>query len=59
MKNIYNKKTVQEKNFNNQKMVWRVEQSTKSGYKLVRYMDGTSETMSDLKRQQIVREVKP
>lgn len=46
------------KNFNNQKMVWRIEQSIKSGHKLVKYTDGTSETMTDLKRNQVIREVK-
>lgn len=46
------------KNYNNQKLVWRVDQATKSGHKLVRYMDGTSETMTDLKRNQVIREVK-
>lgn len=46
------------KNHNNQKLVWRVDQATKSGQKLVRYMDGTSETMTDIKAKQIIREVK-
>ena len=48
----------EQKNFSNQKMAWRIEQSTKSGHKLVRYTDGTSETMTDLKRKQVSREVK-
>ena len=52
------KSTKQLKNYNNQKLVWRVDQATKSGHKLVRYIDGTSETMTDIKAKQIIREVK-
>ena len=46
------------KNYNNQKMVWRVEQATNSGYKLIRYLDGTSELMTDKQVKQVIREVK-
>lgn len=52
-----NQGKAQKKNYNNQKLVWRVEQSIRSGHKLVRYMDGTSETMTDLKRKQVIRSV--
>lgn len=46
------------KNYNNKKLVWRVDQATRSGHKLVRYMDGASETMTYIKAKQIIREVK-